>query len=100
LKYEQPIGGMSLNLIGDVNYRGNTNTEFRTDSPFNIKLGSFTQVDLFANLEISEHLTVGAYVKNVGNTVGVVDGIGTFQDPAAIIATRPRTAGIRLHWAY
>ena len=100
LQYDQPIGDMLLSLIGDVTYRGDTNTEFRTDNPFNIKLDSYTQVDLFANLNINEQFTVGAYVKNLGNEVGVIDGIGTFQDPKAIIALRPRTWGLRLIWRY
>jgi outer membrane receptor protein involved in Fe transport len=89
---------MLLSLIGDVTYRGKTNTEFRTDSPFNIKLDSYTQVDLFANLNINENFVVGAYVKNLGNEVGIIDGIGTFQDPAAVIALRPRTFGLRFIW--
>jgi iron complex outermembrane receptor protein len=98
LQYDRPIGDMLLSLIGDVTYRGKTNTEFRTENPFNIKLDSYTQVDLFANLNINEHFVVGAYVKNLGNEVGVIDGIGTFQDPEAIIALRPRTWGLRFIW--
>ncbi len=98
LQYDQPIGDMLLSLIGDVTYRGKTNTEFRTDNPFNIKLDSYTQVDLFANLNINENFVVGAYVKNLGNEVGIIDGIGTFQDPAAVIALRPRTFGLRFIW--
>jgi iron complex outermembrane receptor protein len=100
LQYDRPIGDMLLSLIGDVTYRGKTNTEFRVDNPFNIKLDSYTQVDLFANLSINEQFTVGAYVKNLGNEVGVIDGIGTLQDPEAIIALRPRTWGLRLIWRY
>ena len=34
--------GRPLALIGDITYRDETNTEFRTDSPFNIQLDSFT----------------------------------------------------------
>jgi outer membrane receptor protein involved in Fe transport len=98
LQYDRPIGDMLLSLIGDVTYRGKTNTEFRTDNPFNIKLDSYTQVDLFANLNINENFVVGAYVKNLGNEVGIIDGIGTFQDPAAVIALRPRTWGLRFIW--
>ncbi len=100
LQYDRPIGGMLLSLIGDVTYRGSTNTEFRPNNPFNIKIDSYTQLDLFANLEINQNFSVGAYAKNLTNEVGVVDGIGTFQDPAAIIAIRPRTLGLRLVWRY
>jgi outer membrane receptor protein involved in Fe transport len=100
LQYDRPIGDMLLSLIGDLTYRGKTNTEFRVDNPFNIELDSYTQIDLFANLNINEHFVVGAYVKNLGNEVGVIDGIGTFQDPEAIIALRPRTFGLRFIWRY
>lgn len=100
LQYDRPIGDMTLSLIGDVTYRGKTNTEFRVDNPFNIELDAYTQIDLYANLNINEHFIVGAYVKNLGNEVGVIDGIGTYQDPEAIIALRPRTFGLRFIWRY
>ncbi len=99
LTYDHPVGdGMSLQLIGDATYRGSTNTEFRPDSPFNIPLDSYTQFDVFVNLDLNEHWTIGAYVKNLTDEFGVIDGIGTFQDPRAIIALRPRTFGARLVW--
>lgn len=100
LQYDLPLGEMLFSLIGDATYRSSTNTEFRPDSPFNIALDSYTQFDLFANLEINTNFTLGAYVKNLTNEVGVVDGIGTFQDPEAIIALRPRTLGLRLIWRH
>jgi len=100
LQYDRPIGDMLLSLIGDVTYRSSTDTEFRTENEFNIALDSYTQFDLFANLEINTNFTVGAYVKNLTNEVGVIDGIATFQDPQAIIALRPRTVGLRLIWRY
>ncbi len=99
LKYDHPVGdGMSVQVIGDATYRGDTNTEFRPDSPFNIELDSYTQFDLVVNLAVNEHFTIGAYVKNLSNEVGVIDGIGTFQDPQSIVAIRPRTIGARLVW--
>jgi outer membrane receptor protein involved in Fe transport len=100
LQYDQPIGDMLLSLIGDVTYRSDTNTEFRPDNPFNIALDSYTQVDLFANLAFNERITVGVYAKNIGNEVGIIDGVGTFQDPEAVIALRPRTIGLRFLWRY
>jgi len=100
LQYDRPIGDMLLSLIGDVTYRGSTNTEFRTENEFNIALDSYTQVDLFANLAINERITVGVYAKNIGNEVGIIDGIATFQDPEAVIALRPRTLGARFIWRY
>jgi iron complex outermembrane recepter protein len=100
-QFEHPVGdGMTLSLIADVTHRDSTNTEFRTDSPFNIPIKSFAETSLFANLAINEQFTVGAYVKNLSNELGVVDGIGTFQDPEAVVGLRPRTFGLRLAYAY
>ncbi len=100
LQYDLPLGDMLLTLIGDATYRSGTNTEFRPSNQFNIELDSYTQFDLIANLEINEKITLGAYAKNLTNEVGIVDGIGTFQDPEAVIAIRPRTLGLRLIWRY
>lgn len=90
--------GRPLALIGDVTYRDEANTEFRTNSPFNIKLDSFTLVNLYANMEVTDNITFGIYAKNVTDELAVYDGIGTFQDPAAITAARPRTYGATLRW--
>ena len=101
LQYDQELSsGKNLSIIGDVTHRGNTNTEFRPDSSFNIVLGSYTQLNLVANLQVNENLSIGAFVKNLTDEVGVIDGIGTFQDPAAIVSLRPRTIGLRFSWDY
>ena len=100
LQYDTSVGSMGLTLIGDVTYRGSTNTEFRPENPFNIKLDSYTQLNLYANLHINEHFSVGAYLKNATDELGVIDGIGSFQDPEAIVALRPRTFGLRANWRY
>lgn len=96
--YGVSLFDMPLALIGDITYRDNSNTEFRPDSPFNIELDSFTIVNLYANLELSDKVTVGLYVKNATDEVAVYDGIGTFQDPAAIVAARPITYGASVRW--
>ena len=96
--YTVEVSGRPLSLIGDVTYRDDANTEFRTDSPFNIGLDSFTVVNLFANLEVTDNVTIGIYVKNATDELAVYDGIGTFQDPQAIVANRPRTYGASLRW--
>jgi len=99
--FEHPVGdGMMFSMITDVSYRSSTNTEFRPDSPFNIPLDSFAETSVFANLDVNEKLTVGAYVRNIGNELGVVDGISTFQDPEAVVGLRPRTFGLRLVYSY
>ena len=99
-KYDAQLMGKPLSLIADLTYRGSTDTEFRTNSPFNIPLDSYAIVNLFATMEISEHLSVGAYVKNVGDELAVYDGIGTVDNPQAIVAARPRTIGATLKWTY
>ncbi len=96
--YQVEVFDMPLSLIGDVTYRDSSDTEFRTSSPFNIKLDSFTVVNLFANLEITDSFTLGLYVKNVTDELALYDGIGTFQDPQAVVANRPRTYGATLRW--
>ncbi len=96
--YEMEVAGMPLNLIADVTYRGSSDTEFRPDSPFNIKLDSYTLVNLLFNLEVNDSVTVGLYAKNLTDELAVQDGIGTFQDPEAIVAARPRTYGATIRW--
>jgi iron complex outermembrane receptor protein len=77
--YGMEVSGMPLNMIADVTYRGSSDTEFRPDSPFNIKLDSYTLVNLLFNLEVNDSMTVGLYVKNLTDELAVQDGIGTFQ---------------------
>ncbi|MBI2970290.1 MAG: TonB-dependent receptor [Gammaproteobacteria bacterium] len=99
-KYDTRIMDMPLSLIADLTYRDDTNTEFRPADPFNIELDSYVIVNLFANLQVNEQFSVGAYIKNVGDELAVYDGIGTFQDPESIVAARPRTFGATLSWRY
>ena len=99
-KYRTNLFGRPLTLIGDLTYRDDSNAEFRPDSLFNLKLDSYVIGDLFANLEINPHFTVGAYVKNVGDELAIQDGIATFQDPASVVAARPRTFGATIKWTY
>lgn len=98
--YELELGGMPLNLMADVTYRDDTNTEFRTDSLFNIPLDSYTLVNLYANLDLNDNFGVGLYVRNLTDELAVFDGIATFQDPMSIVAAQPRTIGALLRWRY
>lgn len=98
--YGMELFGRPLNLIGDVTYRDETNTEFRTDSPFNIELDSFTVVNFYANMELTDSLLLGLYVKNATDELATYDGIGTFQDPQAIVGARPRTIGGTVRWQF
>ena len=34
------------------------------------------------------------FVKNLTDELAVYDGLGTFQDPEAIVAAQPRTIGV------
>jgi outer membrane receptor protein involved in Fe transport len=98
LDWDTEIGGRPFTLSGDVTYRGNTNTEFRTSSPFNIDLNSYALFNLHANLLVNDQINVGLFAKNLTNKVAVYDGIGSFQDPQAVVSSRPRTIGIKVSW--
>ena len=98
--YDTELMGKPLTLIADVTYRDSTDTEFRTGDLFNISLDSYAVFNLFASMEISEHFSVGAYVKNLSDELAVYDGINTFQDPGSLIAARPRTIGATLRWRF
>lgn len=96
--YEVAIGSRPLLLTLDATYRDSSNTEFRPDSPFNIKLDSFTVFNAFANFNVTDQISVGLYVKNLTDELAVYDGIGTFENPQAIVANRPRTWGATFTW--
>ncbi len=98
LEYSVDVAGKPLTLIGDITYRGDTDTEFRTNSPFNIGIDAYTMMNLYANYEITDNITLGLYVNNATDEEAVVDGIGTFQDPAAVVSARPRTVGASFGW--
>jgi len=98
LEYNVDLGGRPLALIGDITYRGETDTEFRTNSAFNIAIDSHIMMNLYANYEITDNITAGLYVKNASNEEAIVDGIGAFQDPAAVVSARPRTIGASFSW--
>lgn len=95
-QYNGEISGKPWSVIADLNYRDETNTEFRPDSPFNIRLDSFVVANLFANIDINDNLSIGAYVKNLTDELAIYDGIGTFQDPESVVGNRPRTIGATL----
>lgn len=100
LQYTTPILGRDLMLIADATYRDSINTEFRTDSPFNLALDSYTIVNLYANYGITKNLTLGAYAKNATNKEAFYDAKATFQDPAAVYSSRPRTVGINANYSF
>ncbi|MFT5349269.1 MAG: iron complex outermembrane receptor protein [Planctomycetota bacterium] len=98
--YDTELMGKPFSFIADMTYRDSTDTEFRANDLFNIHLDSYAVFNLFASMQVTEHFSVGAYVKNLSDELAVYDGINTFQDPASLIAARPRTVGATLKWAF
>jgi iron complex outermembrane receptor protein len=94
LRYQVPIAGRETTFLLDATYRGETNTEFVPNSPFNIELGSYTLFNAVARMDVTESVQVGVFVKNLTDEFALYDGIGTFQDPEAVVAAQPRTFGV------
>ena len=94
LRYDVPIAGRDTTFSLDATYCGDTNTEFAPSSPFNIALGSYTSLDAVALMNVTQKVQVGLFVKNLTNELALYDGLGTFQDPEAVVAAQPRTVGV------
>lgn len=98
--YDATIMNRPAHFTADLTYRGESNTEFRAGNPFNIALDSYALLDLYARFDLTERVTVGLYAKNATDSLAVIDGIGTFQDPESIVAARPRTFGATISLKY
>ncbi|HEX7115832.1 MAG TPA: TonB-dependent receptor [Steroidobacter sp.] len=94
LRYEVPIAGRDTSFVLDATYRGSTNTEFVPTSPFNIALDSYTLVNAVARMNVTDNVQVGIFVRNLTDELALYDGIGTFQDPEAVVSAQPRTIGL------
>jgi iron complex outermembrane recepter protein len=94
LRYEAPIAGRNTTFSLDATYRGKTNTEFVPSSPFNIALDSYTLFNAVARMDVTERVQVGLFVKNLTDELALYDGVGTFQDPEAVVSAQPRTIGV------
>jgi iron complex outermembrane receptor protein len=94
LRYEVPIAGRQTTFSLDATYRGKTNTEFVPSNPFNITLDSYTILDAVARVDLTEKVQVGVFVKNLTDELALYDGVGTFQDPEAVVSAQPRTFGV------
>lgn len=94
LRYDATLADRPTRFIADVRYRGKTNTEFVPEHPFNIELDSYTLVDFYADMDVTDNFTLGLYVKNAFDELAIYDGIATFQDPKSIVSARPRTFGV------
>jgi outer membrane receptor protein involved in Fe transport len=96
--WEGQMASRPLLLTLDATYRDSTNTEFRTDSPFNFKLDSYVVLNTYANYHVTDNISVGLYVKNLTDELALYDGIGTFENPQAVVGNRPRTWGATFSW--
>jgi outer membrane receptor protein involved in Fe transport len=94
LRYEVPIAGRQTTFSLDATYRGETNTEFVPSNPFNITLDSYTILNAVARVDLTDTVQVGVFVKNLTDELALYDGVGTFQDPEAVVSAQPRTFGI------
>jgi outer membrane receptor protein involved in Fe transport len=45
-------------------------------------------------MDVTENVQVGLYVRNLTDELALYDGLGTFQDPEAVVAAQPRTIGL------
>jgi outer membrane receptor protein involved in Fe transport len=100
LTYQVPIVGKATTFLLDATYRGSTNTEFVPSNPFNIALDSYTLVDAIARMDVTDHLQVGLFVKNLTDELAIYDGIGTFQDPESLVSAQPRTIGVNARFSF
>jgi outer membrane receptor protein involved in Fe transport len=94
LRYQVPIAGRETTFSLDATYRGKTNTEFVPSNPFNVALDSFTVLNAVARVDLTDKVQVGVFVKNLTDELALYDGVGTFQDPEAVVAAQPRTIGV------
>jgi outer membrane receptor protein involved in Fe transport len=94
LSYHQPLAsGAELSSRFDVTYRGGTDTQFNSNSRFNVKLDSYALVNWSVFLDY-DAWTFSAYVKNLTDERAQFDAISSDQDPLGIVGNRPRTWGI------
>lgn len=95
IEYVWPVmDGFEASLRGDLSYRDSVNTLFRTEDPFNVRLDSYTLIDVQASLS-NERWRATVYVKNLTDKLAQFDAINSSQDPLSYFVARPRTIGIR-----
>jgi len=79
----------------DANYRGPTQTQYSSRSPFNVRLDDYALVNLRASL-VGNGWSAALFVRNVTDVRAQIDAIASDQDPLARITLRPRTWGLAL----
>jgi iron complex outermembrane receptor protein len=100
LLYRTSIAGKATSFLLDATYRGKTNTEFVPSNPFNIALDSYTLVNANARVDFTKQFQAGVFIKNLTDELAIYDGIGTFQDPAALVSAQPRTIGVNASYRF
>ncbi|MGQ0835289.1 MAG: TonB-dependent receptor [Gammaproteobacteria bacterium] len=100
LRYQTAIAGRNASFLVEATYRDETNTEFVPENPFNITLDSYTLLNAVARVDVTEQFQVGIFVKNLTDELAVYDGIGTFQDPEAIVSAQPRAVGVNARYRF
>jgi outer membrane receptor protein involved in Fe transport len=100
LTYKMPLdSGATLSSRFDLTYRGTTDTQFNTESRYNVKLDSYTIMNWIWFLEL-KNWTLSAYVKNLSDERAQYDAISSDQDPLGIVGNRPRTWGLSAKWSF
>jgi iron complex outermembrane receptor protein len=96
IEYDHPLtGDLNGTLAADIGYRGSTNTQLNTASPFNVRLAAYTLVNLRASIT-NDAWTATLFARNATDERAQVDAISSTQDPLARITVRPRTVGVSL----
>lgn len=94
VEYTHPLSGdLDGTLAADIGYRGATDTQLNTASPFNVPLAAYTLVNLRAS--ISNDVWTGmVFARNLTDERAQIDAISSTQDPLARLTVRPRTLGV------
>lgn len=100
LRFQTAIAGRPTSFLIDATYRDETNTEFVPGNPFNVTLDSYTLVNAVARMNVTDALEVGVFVKNLTDELAVYDGVGTFQDPEAVVSAPPRSIGLNARYRF
>jgi iron complex outermembrane receptor protein len=94
VEYVHPLGGdLEGAVAAEIGYRGSTNTQLNTASPFNVPLAAYTLVNLRASIS-NEVWTGGIFARNLTDERAQIDAISSTQDPLARLSVRPRTLGV------
>jgi len=89
-----PLG--TLEVRGDITYRGKTDIQFSSRSDFSYELDESFVASLRAIMEFKDDWTATLYIRNLTNTKTEYDAIYSDQDPLAVVGAKPMTVGLRV----